>query len=112
MLTDQYNNGLTTSSQTARDEYVAALDLILEGQGGTRTGFKSVVQADPQFALGWVGLARACQYASDMPAALDAIATANGLIKGVSEREASQVAAIGLLLSGKLAEAYTKGLIN
>ena len=106
MLTDQYNNGLTTSSQTARDEYVAALDLILEGQGGTRTGFKSVVQADPQFALGWVGLARACQYASDMPAALDAIATAKGLIKGVSEREASQVAAIGLLLSGKLAEAY------
>lgn len=107
MLTDQYDNGLTTSSHFARDEYVAALDLMLEGQGGTRAGFKSVVEADPQFALGWVGFARACQYAGDMPAALDAIATAKTLTAGVTPREASHIAALDLMLSGRLAEAYS-----
>lgn len=106
MLKDQYENDLTTGSQTARDGYVAALDLMLEGQGGIRAGFQSVVEEDPQFALGWVGLARAHQYAGDMAAANGAISTAKKLVNGISAREASHVAALDLMLSGKLAEAY------
>ncbi len=107
MLKDQYGNGLTTSSHAARDGYVAALDLMLEGQGGIRAGFQSVVEADAGFALGWVGLARAYQYAGDMPAALNAIETAKSLTSGVSAREVSHVAALDLMLSGRLAEAYS-----
>ncbi|MGA9252542.1 MAG: tetratricopeptide repeat protein [Roseobacter sp.] len=107
MLKDQYGNGLTTSSHAARDGYVAALDLMLEGQGGIRAGFQSVVEADARFALGWVGLARAYQYAGDMPAALNAIETAKSLTSGVSAREVSHVAALDLMLSGRLAEAYS-----
>lgn len=107
MLKDQYDNGLTTSSHAARDGYVAALDLMLEGQGGIRAGFQSVVEADARFALGWVGLARAYQYAGDMPAALNAIETAKSLTSGVSAREVSHVAALDLMLSGRLAEAYS-----
>ena len=105
MLKDRYGNGLTTSSQAARDGYVAGLDLMLEGQAGVVAAIRSVVQEDPRFALGWAGLARALQYAGDMPAALDAIAKARGLTEGLSEREVSHVAALCLMLSGKPAEA-------
>lgn len=107
MLKDRYGNGLTTSSQAARDGYVAGLDLMLEGQAGVVAAIRSVVQEDPRFALGWAGLARALQYAGDMPAALDAIAKARGLTEGLSEREVSHVAALCLMLSGKPVEAYS-----
>ena len=107
MLKDRYDNPLTTSSDAVRDEYVAALDLLLEGQAGVRERFAALTQLAPDFALGWVGLARACHYTSDMAAAGQAIGRARALTSQVTDREASHIAAMDLMLAGKTAEAYT-----
>lgn len=106
MLKDRYDNLLTTSSATARDNYVAALDLMLEGQAGVLAGFERVTEEAPEFALGWAGLARARQYAGDMAGAASAIAHAKTMTSAITAREASQIHVFDLMLSGK-AEAYS-----
>ncbi|MEE4189359.1 MAG: tetratricopeptide repeat protein [Roseobacter sp.] len=106
MLKDRYDNTLSTTSQAARDGYVAALDLMLEGQAGICAGFERTLEADPRFSLAWVGLARAHQYAGDMAATQAALAEARAVSDGVTAREASHIAAMDLMMSGRLVEAY------
>ncbi|MEP0962544.1 MAG: tetratricopeptide repeat protein [Roseobacter sp.] len=106
MLKDQYDCVLTTTSQAARDGYVAALDLMLEGQAGVIAGFEAVTRDDPGFALGWVGLARAHHYAGDMAACGLAMQQAQAVSARVSERETSHIAVFDLLFSGQPHKAY------
>lgn len=106
MLTDQYGNGLTTTSQAARDAYVTGLELLLAGQAGVTAAFERATQEDAGFALGWAGLARAKQYEDAIPAARAAIARAVGLSGGATAREASHINVFHLLLSGQVPEAY------
>ena len=106
MLTDQYGNGLTTTSQAARDAYVTGLELQLAGQAGVTAAFERATQEDAGFALGWAGLARAKQYEDAIPAARAAIARAVGLSGGATAREASHINVFHLLLSGQVPEAY------
>ena len=106
MLTDQYGNGLTTTSQAARDAYVMGLELLLAGQAGVTAAFERATQEDAGFALGWAGLARAKQYEDAIPAARAAIARAVGLSGGATAREASHINVFHLLLSGQVPEAY------
>ena len=106
MLTDQYGNGLTTTSQAARDAYVMGLELLLAGQAGVTAAFERATQEDAGFALGWAGLARAQQYEDAIPAARAAIARAVGLSGGATAREASHINVFHLLQSGQVPEAY------
>jgi tetratricopeptide (TPR) repeat protein len=106
MLCDRYDYELTTGSRAARDAYVAASERMLEGTAGIAEGFERATREDPGFALAWVGLARAHQYSGNMAAMGAAIAEAQKHGKGVSDREASHLNCMGLLLSGRIPEAY------
>lgn len=106
MLRDRYENPISTSSQTARDHYVEALDLVLAGQPGMTSAFSAVVEADPDFTLGYVGLARGHQLEGDMSAAKSAMQTARQSVGPQDAREQSHVNALGLLIDGKGPLAY------
>jgi tetratricopeptide (TPR) repeat protein len=106
MLADRYDNMLSTTTDSARDSYVAAVDLMLAGQAGVCSAFEKATQDDPEFAMGWAGLARAHQYAGDMAAARQAIGKARALSGSVTAREAAHIGALELLISGQTGAAY------
>ncbi|PWL36548.1 tetratricopeptide repeat protein [Marivita sp. XM-24bin2] len=106
MKRDRYDNPLSTTSDAARDHYVAATDLLLAGQPGISDGFQSAIDNDPDFVLAHVGLARGLQYEGKPQAAKDAIAAARKAKGSLTEREASHVAAFDLLVAGNTTEAY------
>jgi hypothetical protein len=76
VLTDRYDNPLTTTSEAARNAYVEGCDLVLTQWPGAVAAFDRALASDPDFALAYTGRARALQMASDMPAARAAIAAA------------------------------------
>ena len=106
MLKDRYDYELSTASHPARDAYVTACDLMLGGQAGITESFSRATSEDPGFALAWVGLARAHQYAGNVTAMSAAVTEAQKHADGLSPREASHLNCMGLLLSGKVPEAY------
>ncbi|MEM6439551.1 MAG: tetratricopeptide repeat protein [Pseudomonadota bacterium] len=103
MLRDRYDNPLTTASTAARDAYVAGVDLFLAAQPGAAERFEAAVEADPGFALGHSGLARARQLDGDPAgtrAAMDA-ALALADAGGLTAREAAHAAAMDHVVSGR-----------
>jgi len=58
MLTDAYGNRLTTSTGLARDNYDIGLRAFLSANYGSQEAFSQAIEADPNFALAYVGLAR------------------------------------------------------
>jgi tetratricopeptide (TPR) repeat protein len=106
MLRDRYDNSISTPSAKARDLYVEAVDRLLAGAPGIVEGFAAVTEAAPDFALAHGGLARARHIMGDVVGAREALAAANNLAKGLSQREASHLHVLGLLIEGKVADAY------
>lgn len=104
MLTDQYGLQLTTDQADARDAYVSGVDHILAATYGASAAFSAAVAADPGFALGHVGLARARMYEGDMPAAQAAMTAARACEGALTDREAGHLAVFDLLLQGRAAE--------
>lgn len=103
-LKDHYENPVTTTSTAARDAYDRGVRLFLSGQYGPIAEFDTCVAADPGFALGHAGLARARMMGGDMAGAKESIATAEALGTS-SRREAQHIAAMAALLAGKAVEA-------
>ena len=58
MLTDCFGNQLTTSTGLARDNYDIGLRAFLSANYGAQEAFSQAVEADPNFALAYLGLAR------------------------------------------------------
>ncbi len=106
MKYDRYDNPISTTSDVARDRYIAATDLLLAGQPGISDAFQQAIDNDPDFALAHVGLARGLQYEGKMQAAKDAMAGAKAATGPRTDREASHIAAFDLLIAGKTGEAY------
>lgn len=106
MLRDRYDNEISTTSQDARDLYIAAIDAVLGAAPDMAGSFERVVDADPEFALGHCGLARARMLSGDMPGARSAMAEARSRADGLPAQQAAHLKAIGLLVDGKPAEAY------
>lgn len=104
-LSDRYGNALSTGSDAARDFYAAGVDHILAATHGAVESFEGATEADPGFALGHAGLARARMYAGDMAGAQAAIAQASALSNDASHREQQHIESLSLLLSGKAAAA-------
>lgn len=102
---DRYGLTLTTGLQEARDAYVTGIDHILAATFGASDAFSAAVAADPGFALGYVGLARARMYDGDMSGAQEVIATARSRASGLTGREKSHLAVFDLLLQGRASEA-------
>lgn len=105
MLADRYGLTLTTSLPEARDAYVEGIDHILAATFGANDAFTASVAADPGFALGHVGLARARMYDGDMPGAKEAIASALSCASGLTKREHSHLSVFDLLFQGRASEA-------
>ncbi len=107
-LDDRYGNRLSTTSDTARDQYVAGVDHVLEASHGGVEAFQAAIAADPDFALAHVGLARAAMYQGDMAQAKAAMAKAEALKPSVSAREAAHIDAFAALFSGNPVEARAR----
>ena len=58
MLADFYGNRLTTSTGLARDNYDIGLRAFLSANYGAQEAFAQAVEADPNFSLAYLGLAR------------------------------------------------------
>lgn len=101
MQMDRYGNELATESALAAAAYDEGVNRILEGSAGGGEAFARAIAADEGFALAHIGAARAAMYAGDMAAAKAALARAEALVAGASEREQAHVAIYGLLLSGQ-----------
>ncbi len=106
MLTDRYDNAISTSSATARDLYVTAVDKLLEGAPHMIEAFEAVAAEDPDFALGHAGLGRAHHVTGNVPAARAALEKARKLSAGITEREAGHINIFDLLVRGKSPEGY------
>jgi tetratricopeptide (TPR) repeat protein len=101
MLADRYDLGLTTASAAARDAYVQACDLFLTLYPGVTDAFDRAIAADPGFALAHSGKAQMLTREGKFAAARDAMSAANAVAAGLSEREASHLAFVNLLMSGQ-----------
>lgn len=106
MLQDRYGNTLSTESTSARDAYVDGVDRFLAAQAGAEEAFEAAVVADPDFALGQIGLARIRQAMGQGHDVAGPASWANELAAGLTEREAAHVNALGLLVSGQGPAAY------
>lgn len=104
-ITDHYGNPLTTGTGMARDFYDIAVRAFLGGNFGAVEAFGQAVDADPEFALGYAGLARARMMAGDMAGAQAALAAAEGLLPGCTDRERSHIGCLALVLAGRAPEA-------
>src|SRR3979490_755850 len=101
MLMDRYGLALSTSSPAARDAYLEGCDLVLTLYPGAVAAFARATAADPSFALAHAGRARALQIGSDIAGAQAAIAAAQGLVGGLSAREASHIEGFSLAVGRK-----------
>lgn len=102
---DRYGLQLSTSSQIARDAYVEGVDYVLSAGAGGEKHLRRAVEADADFALAHIGLARAMFLGGKAPQARDAAATARKLAMRATPREQSQVNVIALAIEGKPPEA-------
>jgi tetratricopeptide (TPR) repeat protein len=109
MLTDRYDNPLSTTSAAARDAYVAGVDTFLAAGPGGEGHFRRALAADAGFALAHVALARQLQMLGRMAEAQAALADAEGLASSggadLSQREQAHIGIFKLLLSGQGAAA-------
>jgi hypothetical protein len=100
MLTDRYDNSVSTASAPARDAYVAGVDLLLSANAGAEDAFCRAIAADDGFALAHAGLARTFQVHARAADAKAAIARARELAPAGSPREQSHVAALAQVIEG------------
>lgn len=98
---DRYDNSLTTNSDAAVTHYVEGVDCFLAARFGAVAAFQAAVEADPRFAVGHAGLARAAMMSGDMALAKSSLGAALECVEGVSERERDHVKIFELLLSGQ-----------
>jgi tetratricopeptide (TPR) repeat protein len=105
MLADRYGLSLSTSSEAARDAYVEGADCILSAVASPVAYFGCALEADADFALAHVGLARALFLAAQAPQARTAAAKARELVARATPREQSHVNALALAIEGKAPEA-------
>jgi len=105
MLTDFYGNHLTTNTGLARDSYDIGLRAFLSANYGALEAFSQAVEADPNFALAYLGLARAFMSSGQISEAKLALKKAKNLLVGVTDREKSHFLCCELILQGEAKKA-------
>ena len=110
MLTDFYGNHLTTSTGLARDNYDIGLRAFLSANYGSQEAFSQAVEADPNFALAYLGLARSLMSAGQLAEAKKALGKAKHMLGEVTDREKSHFQCCELILLGKTKKA--KAAVN
>ena len=105
MLTDFYGNQLTTSTGLARDSYDIGLRAFLSANYGAEEAFSQAIEADPNFALGYMALVRAFMSSGKLANAKAALSNAKNLLDGLTSREKSHFLCCELILSGEVKKA-------
>jgi len=106
MLKDQFDNPLSTTSESARDAYIKGIDLFLAADAGVEQAFSEAISADENFALAHLALARHWQTIGQGRQARITLEPVAALSNDLTTREFSHINAVGLLLEGKSAESY------
>lgn len=101
MLKDRYGNELSTASTAARDAYLAGVDSLMSATPGMDTAFARSAEADENFALAHISLARAKQLLGRGHEAKAPLARARELSPGATPREQSQIAIFEKILTGQ-----------
>ena len=101
MLADRHGLALSTTSDAARDAYVQGSDLALTFYPGAIDAFDRALAADPGFALAHAGNATVLMRQGNAAAARAALAAAQELAAGVSQREASHIAFFNTAFAGR-----------
>jgi Flp pilus assembly protein TadD len=101
VLTDRYDQLLTTASSAAREAYVEGCAAKLTMYPGAIEAFDRAIAADPGFALPYAAKAHALLERGEAAAARAAIATANSLAAGISEREMRHIAFFDRVVAGE-----------
>lgn len=104
-LQDRYGNELGTHSVAARDAYLAGVESLMAATPGMDSAFQAAVEADENFALGHISLARAKQLLGRGHEAKAPLARAKELAPSASPREQSQIAIFEKILTGQGAAA-------
>ena len=99
MLTDFYGNHLTTSTGLARDNYDIGLRAFLSANYGAQEAFSQAVEADPNFSLAYLGLARSFMSSGEVDEAKRALAKAKNVLSVTTDREKSHFSCCELILS-------------
>lgn len=106
MLKDRYDNPISTTSTAAQAHYDSAVEGILAGQAHMVEGFDQVVEADPGFAMGHSGRARAQLVCGNVAGAQKSMATAQALSGGITRQEVAHINTMGALVQGDMKRAY------
>ena len=107
MLTDFYGNNLTTNTGLARDSYDIGLRAFLSANYGAHEAFSQAIEADPNFTLAYLGLARAFMSSGQVVEAKAALEKAKYLLEGVTDREKSHFLCCELVILGEAKKAKT-----
>lgn len=106
MLTDRYGLPITTTSQAARDAYIAGADGVLGAGDTDKADLRRAIAADPDFALAHIALARASFIVADVATARAGVAKARELSARLTPREQSHVNALALAMEGKPVDSF------
>src|SRR6266576_4065673 len=101
MLRDRYDLALTTASAAARDAYVQASALALTFYPGAIEAYDRAIAADPGFALAHAGKAQVLMREGNVVAARVCLEATKTVAAGLSAREASHIAFLDLVFSGR-----------
>ena len=99
-LEDRFGLPLSTTSDAAAADYIAAVDLMLSANAGAEALFERALATDSDFALAHIARARLCQVQAKIPEAKAAAATARGLAGRVTPREARHIETVATVIDG------------
>ena len=97
---DRYGLPLTTTSLRAVDAYVEGADRLLSVQPGADGCFRRAIDADPEFALGHIALARTQQLRLEAVEARATASRARALVRDVTPREKGHIETIARAIDG------------
>jgi len=104
MMQDRYGLELSTTSEVARDAYVDAIDRMLAADAGVEEQLGAALDADPEFALAHIALARQHHLNARGGEARDAVERAGELSSAASEREQRHVEILSKVIGGRVPE--------
>ena len=103
---DHYGNPISTSVTAAADAYVDGVSRFLSARPGIDAKLHEALAQDPNFAMAHLAMARYAQVLADKHTLKHHLSLAGNLAGAASPQEQSLIAAMTLLLTGKVPIAY------
>ena len=105
MIADDYDNPLTTTSSAARDAYIAGYRLLFMTSPEAGTEFARATEADPRFAVAYLGTAQVAAMRGDVSAVQASVAAAKAAAVRLNDREESHLGFFEKMFAGQIGTA-------